>query len=287
MVYPGAGIPNSTGSAWGTSYTTSGSGTTVALSDSPTFTTALTSTGALQLTGDATSLQNIATNQTSGNLFIGSTSSGTGNITFLSGQTTGILQFGSAGGTGSLNFGVSTGAQPINIVSAAASASIVNIGGTGLSTGAINVGRSTGTYTIVIGSGNTASGNTRTINIGTGTVATGITNVAIGKYSTTVAHTTSFSGNTMNFTANNATVSASAGFNIQSGSAGMTINTGSGSNTTIGALTNGDNLTVNHDNTQINSGIIAIGAVGSTVTHNGTNNFSTLTASQAVFTDAS
>jgi hypothetical protein len=31
MVYPGAGIPNSTGSAWGTSYSTSGSGTVVAL----------------------------------------------------------------------------------------------------------------------------------------------------------------------------------------------------------------------------------------------------------------
>ena len=31
MVYPSAGIPNSTGSAWGTSYTTTGSGTVVAL----------------------------------------------------------------------------------------------------------------------------------------------------------------------------------------------------------------------------------------------------------------
>lgn len=38
MVYPGAGIPNSTGSAWGTSYTTTGSGTVVALATSPTFT---------------------------------------------------------------------------------------------------------------------------------------------------------------------------------------------------------------------------------------------------------
>jgi len=38
MVYPGAGIPNSTGSAWGTSYTTSGSGTVVALNNSPTLT---------------------------------------------------------------------------------------------------------------------------------------------------------------------------------------------------------------------------------------------------------
>ena len=35
MVYPGAGIPNSTGSAWGTSYTTSGTGTVVALATAP------------------------------------------------------------------------------------------------------------------------------------------------------------------------------------------------------------------------------------------------------------
>jgi hypothetical protein len=36
MAYPGSGIPNSTGSAWGTSYTTSGTGTVVALAASPT-----------------------------------------------------------------------------------------------------------------------------------------------------------------------------------------------------------------------------------------------------------
>jgi hypothetical protein len=39
MVYPGSGIPNSTGSAWGTSYSTTGSGTVVALATSPTFIT--------------------------------------------------------------------------------------------------------------------------------------------------------------------------------------------------------------------------------------------------------
>lgn len=39
MTYPGAGIANSTGSAWGTSYTTSGTGTVVALATSPSFTT--------------------------------------------------------------------------------------------------------------------------------------------------------------------------------------------------------------------------------------------------------
>ena len=39
MVYPTSGIPNSTGSAWGTSYSTTGSGTVVALATSPTFVT--------------------------------------------------------------------------------------------------------------------------------------------------------------------------------------------------------------------------------------------------------
>ena len=38
QTYPGAGIANSTGSAWGTSYTTSGSGTVVALNNTPTMT---------------------------------------------------------------------------------------------------------------------------------------------------------------------------------------------------------------------------------------------------------
>lgn len=38
QTYPGAGIANSTGSAWGTSYTTSGSGTVVALATNPTIT---------------------------------------------------------------------------------------------------------------------------------------------------------------------------------------------------------------------------------------------------------
>lgn len=38
MVYPGAGIANSTGSAWGTSYTTTGSGTVVALATTPSLT---------------------------------------------------------------------------------------------------------------------------------------------------------------------------------------------------------------------------------------------------------
>jgi len=44
MVYPGAGIANSTGTAWDTSYSTTGSGTVVALATSPTFVTPLLGT---------------------------------------------------------------------------------------------------------------------------------------------------------------------------------------------------------------------------------------------------
>jgi hypothetical protein len=55
MVYPGAGIGNSTGTAWGTSYSTTGTGTVVALATSPTFVTPVlgtpTSGVATNLTG--------------------------------------------------------------------------------------------------------------------------------------------------------------------------------------------------------------------------------------------
>jgi len=44
MVYPGSGIANSTGTAWGTSYTTTGSGTVVALATSPTLVTPILGT---------------------------------------------------------------------------------------------------------------------------------------------------------------------------------------------------------------------------------------------------
>jgi len=44
MTYPASGIANSTGSAWGTSYSTTGSGTVVALATSPTFVTPILGT---------------------------------------------------------------------------------------------------------------------------------------------------------------------------------------------------------------------------------------------------
>jgi hypothetical protein len=56
QVYPGAGIANSTGTAWGTSYSTSGSGTTVALTTSPTFVTPVLGTPTSATLTNATGL---------------------------------------------------------------------------------------------------------------------------------------------------------------------------------------------------------------------------------------
>jgi len=61
QVYPGAGIANSTGTAWGTSYTTTGTGTVVALATSPTLVTptigvaSATSVNKVAITAPATS----------------------------------------------------------------------------------------------------------------------------------------------------------------------------------------------------------------------------------------
>lgn len=77
MVYPGAGIPNSTGSAWGTSYTTTGSGTVVALATSPTFTTpnigAATGTS-LSATGTVSGSTLTATSTTANTAYLAGTS---------------------------------------------------------------------------------------------------------------------------------------------------------------------------------------------------------------------
>src|SRR5208283_2365120 len=64
-VYPSAGIANSTGAAWGTSYGTSGTGSTVALTNDPTFTgTATLATAAITTLTGAPNFSGAATGQT-------------------------------------------------------------------------------------------------------------------------------------------------------------------------------------------------------------------------------
>lgn len=94
MVYPGAGIPNSTGSAWGTSYTTTGSGTVVALQTQPSFTTDIrtpkvTTASAVNLTIDTnagTTTGSIVIN-TGANGAIALTTNGTGAVQLVASTT--------------------------------------------------------------------------------------------------------------------------------------------------------------------------------------------------------
>jgi hypothetical protein len=90
MVYPGAGIANSTGSAWGTSYSTTGSGTVVALATSPTITTPTTS-GNITATGTGALFLADFTNATVASRFAFQTSTAN--------STTGIYAFPSGTGT--------------------------------------------------------------------------------------------------------------------------------------------------------------------------------------------
>jgi hypothetical protein len=99
MTYPGAGIPNSSGTAWNTSYSTTGSGTVVALATSPSFTTptlgvasatSVAATGAVS--GSVISATNglvVNNNTVSANYSIpsGSSAMSVGPITVASGQS--------------------------------------------------------------------------------------------------------------------------------------------------------------------------------------------------------
>ena len=90
MVYPGAGIPLSTGSAWGTSYSTTGTGDVV-LSTSPTLVTPALGTPASGVVTNLTGTASININGT-----VGATTATTGAFTTLSATGVTTVQAGSA-----------------------------------------------------------------------------------------------------------------------------------------------------------------------------------------------
>jgi hypothetical protein len=143
MVYPGAGIPNSTGSAWGTSYSTTGSGTVVALATSPSFTTPDLGTPSAGVLTSCTGLP-LSTGVTG---TLGTTNGGTGLTSFTSGGavyatstsalTTGTLPV-TAGGTGLATLtGIAYG-NGTSAFSAATAAQVVSVIGSTAVTNATN-----------------------------------------------------------------------------------------------------------------------------------------------------
>jgi len=234
MVYPGAGIANSTGTAWGTSYTTTGTGTVVALATSPVFTTpdlgtpsavTLTSGTGLPLTTGVTGIlpyanggtgvagianENRIVKSNSGNTALASSSiTDDGTVVSIAYGLTalGIVTCSSVNAT---TVGASSAfAGPVTITGAT-SGIVFTVTGTSLTinpstsgtiaigltsgTGLITVGRSTASQTVGIATGVTASGSTKTVNLGTSGAAGSTTNITVG--STTGTSTTTMNGNT-------------------------------------------------------------------------------------------
>jgi hypothetical protein len=205
----------------------------------------LTATSALLLAGAATTNQNIATNQTTGNLVIGG-----------SGAQSGTIIVGGATGTGTITIGRSTGVQTVGIATGVNTASIktVSIGTGGTFTTNITIGNSSGNSTISMGlstadqtvniaTGNTGLGVTKTVNIGTGASgASSSTGINIG---------TTTGPNTITLGQTTATQTVNIGTGVTAASTTKTINIGTAGNASsttninIGLSTNTSTTTVN------------------------------------------
>jgi hypothetical protein len=130
MVYPGAGIPNSTGSAWGTSYSTTGSGSVV-LSTSPVLispdlgtptTISLTNATGLPLTSGVTGTLGLSnggtgnnTTATNGQLLIGNSTGGFTLATITAGSNVTVTN-----GNGTITISATAGGAGVSAVTATA-----------------------------------------------------------------------------------------------------------------------------------------------------------------------
>ena len=173
MVYPSAGIPNSTGSAWGTSYSTTGTGNVV-LSNQPT----------ISVTGSGFTLQDATDNTKNANFVLSGLATAT-NYTYalpaLSGSTLAVLGLNQTF-TGTQSFSSIVATATVNM--SQGTTNTVTIGSS-TSTGTIILGQATGTQITNIQAGATASASTKTINIGTGGLSGSTTTIAIGSTAST------------------------------------------------------------------------------------------------------
>jgi hypothetical protein len=271
MTYPGAGIPNSTGTAWGTSYTTTGSGTIVALATSPAFTTSIT-------TG-STSFDILNTTATTVNAFGASTATTLGAATGT--FTVNSITLAHPNAT-SLTM---NGASPSITTTSTGTASVFNTNAlTGNLFGAattVSIGASTGTTTInnnVTVTGNlTVNGTTTTLNATTITVDD--INIELGSVATPTDTTANGGGITLKGTTDKTIVWDSANsnwtsnqdWNIPTGKAFKINNTSVLNATTLGsAVVTSSLTTVGTIGTGTWQGTVVGPTYGGTGVNNGT-----------------
>ena len=133
MVYPGAGIPNSTGTAWGTSYTTTGSGTVVALATSPLLVTPILGTPQSGNFSTGTFTWPTFNQNTSG-----TASNVTGTVVVANGGTGVTTLTGLAYGNGTSAFTAATAAQVVAVISTTAVTNATNATNATTATNATN-----------------------------------------------------------------------------------------------------------------------------------------------------
>lgn len=245
QVYPGSGIANSTGTAWGTSYTTTGSGTVVALATSPSFTTPVLGT------------------PTSGNFSTGTFTWPTFNQN-TSGTAAGLsstLVVGS-GGTGATTLtGVIKG-NGTSAFSAATSGTDYSAGTSVLTTGILKSTTTTGALTIAVAADfptlnqNTtgSAGSVAAANITGTTLASGVTGSSLTSFGASIALGTPASGTLTNCTfptLNQSTTGSAATFtsttqNSQFNSVGV----GTAGSATTGEIRATNNITAFYSSDQ-------------------------------------
>ena len=167
QVYPSLGIAYSTGTAWGTSYSTSGSGSVV-----------LNTLPIMSVTGAGFTLQDATDNTKQANFDLSALVTGTSNTYTLPSTSsvlattsniaqtfTGAFTISPATATSTINIGAASGTGQISIGRSTAGQTIV-LGSSTSGTSQIDIGRTRSTLTINVGAATNTS--PKTINIGTG-----------------------------------------------------------------------------------------------------------------------
>jgi len=242
-IYPGAGIANSTGTAWGTSYTTTGSGTVVALATSPTLTTPIL----------GTPQSGTLTNCTGLPISTGVSGLGTGIATFLTTPSSANLAAAVTNETGSGSLVFATSPTLVTpILGTPTSGTLSNCTGLSLTTGVTGtlpvanggtgVTSSTGTGSVVLSASPTFTGTPAAPTPLTADNSTTIATTAyvVNKIAAVASGVTTFSGGTTGLTPSTATsgaITLDGTLAVANGGTGSTSLNGAGIMTLSGTQT--------------------------------------------------